>query len=304
MADIPLIVDKTGRSRQMTAREFREATGRISAAPRNPRYMGGLNNNYALQNRNVPAFSDPRFPGMSAGEIAEDAASMGYQIGKQGLRPGYMRDAPQAQMTPEQIRQFNIAAAKTSGNFSAIREKFLRENPGDTMDEQGNITRGKAKVAPAPTMKPGTFIDDTPRAASAKAREKFFGGMPKRDGTIAGAAGVDLEKLRPSFDALPTPPATTTITPATTTITPATPTGVTAAQRRQMLRDAATGRMDKFTDGRLSEVQSDYGKGSVKMLKPGEARPAATVIDEFGKPETMKSFLARRKAIQSTKGMT
>lgn len=296
MADIPLIMDKNGRTRQMTAREYREATGRISAAPRNPQYMPGLNSYYSLQNRDYPAFPDRRRPGLSTSEAAQDAASIGYTIGAQGVRPNYRPNNPQVQMTPEQLRQFNIAAAKTSGNFSAIREKFLRENPGDTMDEQGNITRGGAKAATAlsPTMKPGTFIDDTPGAASAKAREKFFGGMPKRDGTVAGLTGLDPEKLRPSFDALPTPPAATV---------PAASAGVTAAQRRQMLRDAATGRMDKFTDGRLSEVQSSYGKGSVKMLKPGEARPAATVIDEFGKPETMTSYLERRKAIQGTKGM-
>ncbi len=294
MADIPLITDKEGRSRQMTAKEYRAATGRIDARPRDPRRMGGLNNWYALQNRGVPAFSDPRRPGMSAREIGEDAASMGYTLGAQGLRPNYMPNNPQGQMTAEQLRQFNVAAAKASGNFSAIREKFLRENPGDTMDKRGNIVRGKAKeaTAPAPTMKPGTFIDDTPGAASAKAREKFFGGMPKRDGTVAGAAGVDLEKLRPSFDALPTPP---------TIPTPSAP--VTAAQRRQMLADAASGRMDKFEGGRLSEIQSKYGTGSVKMLKPGEARPVSMTTDEFGKPETMKSFLERRKAIQKSKGM-
>jgi hypothetical protein len=33
------------------------------------------------------------------------------------------------------------------------------------------------------------------------------------------------------------------------------------------------------------------------------AIPQAMTIDEFGKPETMKSFLERRKAIQKSKGM-
>lgn len=283
------------RARPITSREYYELTGRVNASPQKETRLGNSSFDI-LQNRNVRAFADPRFPGMSVGEMASDLANTGYRLGPRGLVPENQRNtAPQAQMTPEQLRQFNIAAAKTSGNFSAIREKFLRDNPGDAMDEQGNIVRGKPKTPPAPTMKPGTFVDDTPGAASAKAREKFFGGMPKRDGTLAGAAGVDLEKLRPSFDALPTPPAATT---------PAASAGVTAAQRRQMLRDAATGRMDKFADGRLSEIQSSYGKGSVKVLKPGEARPVAMTTDEFGKPETMKSYLARRKYIQSTKGMT
>lgn len=293
MADIPLIMDKNGRTRQMTAREYREATGRISAAPRNPQYMPGLNSYYSLQNRDYPAFPDRRRPGLSTSEAAQDAASIGYTIGAQGVRPNYRPNNPQAQMTDDEIRQANVNAAMANKTFEGLRRKYNRENPGKRMNKFGDIIEVKAKEPAVPTMKPGTFIDGTPGAASAKAREKFFGGMPKRDGTVAGAAGVDLEKLRPSFDALPTPPATT----------PAASAGVTAAQRRQMLRDAATGRMDKFTDGRLSEVQSSYGKGSVKMLKPGEARPAATVIDEFGKPETMTSYLERRKAIQGTKGM-
>jgi hypothetical protein len=214
-----------------------------------------------------------------------------------------MPNNPQGQMTAEQLRQFNIAAAKASGNFSAIREKFLRENPGDTMDERGNIVRGGAKAtAPAPAMKPGTFVDDTPGAASAKAREKFFGGMPKRDGTVAGAAGVDLEKLRPSFDALPTPP---------TIPTPSAP--VTLAQQRQMFRDAEMGRMEKRTGNRISEIQSKYGLGSSKMhAKTDEERktgarpsaaPQARIINEFGKPEAMTSYLERLEAIQGSKGM-
>ena len=284
------------RARPLTRSEYFEKTGRIDARPQKETRLGNSSFDL-LQNRNVRAFADPRFPGMSVGEMASDLANTGYRLGPRGLVPENQRNAaPQAQMTADEIRQANVNAAMANKSFEGIRRKFNRENPGKRMNKFGDIIEVKAKepAATAPTMKPGTFIDDTPGAASAKAREKFFGGMPKRDGTLAGAAGVDLEKLRPSFDALPTPPATT----------PAASAGVTAAQRRQMLRDAATGRMDKFTDGRLSEVQSSYGKGSVKMLKPGEARPAATVTDEFGKPETMKSFLARRKATQSTKGMT
>ena len=278
-----MIFDEAGRSRQITPREYFQSTGRIDARPRNPRYMSGLNTFYALQNRNVPAFSDPRRPGMSAREIGEDAASMGYT-----LRPDSVRSATQ----PAPTRESNIAAAKKAGTFAAIREKFIRENPGKSMDEQGIITELKAKEAASPTMKPGTFIDDTPGAASTKAREKFFGGMPKRDGTVAGLTGLDPEKLRPSFDALPTPP---------TVPTPSAPT-----------REG----------GKLTSINSKYGTGSVKFLKPGEARPVSMTVDDFGnpdtmknflerrkasafeRPETMKSYLERRKAIQKSKGMT
>jgi hypothetical protein len=345
------IVDEYGRSRQITPRQYYDMTGRIDARPRNPRYMGGLNNFYALQNRGVPAFADPRRPGMSAGEMAEDAAGLGLQIGPQGLRPtmGQSSGPPltptmrYAQgMTADEIRQANIDAAKKAGTFEAIREKFLRENEGARgiwmspegsiykLDDKGEIDYEALKkhgfywqkredglespdegstprdwrafqapgTAPAPVMNPGAFIDDTPAAASAKAREKFFGSMPKRDGTVAGLTGLDPEKLRPSFDALPTPPATKPA-PIVETSAP-----VTAAQRRQMLADAEMGRMEKRTDGRISEIQSKYGKGTSRILKPGEARPVAMTTDEFGKPETMKSFLERRKFIQQSKGMT
>jgi hypothetical protein len=252
--------------------------------------MGGLNNYYALQNRNVPAFSDPRRPGMSAREIGEDAASMGYTLGAQGLRPNYMPNNPQAAPT----RESNVAAAKADGSFARIRREFNARNSGKRMNNRGDIIDMEVKekvTAPSSTMKPGTFIDDTPGAASVKAREKFFGGMPKRDGTIAGAAGVDLEKLRPSFGPLPTTP---------TVPTPSAPT-----------REG----------GKLTNINSKYGTGSVKFLEPGEARPVSTTVDDFGRPdtmknflerrkasaferpETMKSFLERRKAIQKSKGM-
>jgi hypothetical protein len=267
MADIPLITDQYGRTRQMTAQEFKAATGRISAAPRNPQYMPGLNSWYALQNRGYPAFPDRRRPGLSTSEAAQDAASMGYTIGAQGVRPSYMPNNPQGQMTAEQLRQFSIATAKASGNFSAIREKFLRENPGDTMDERGNIVRGGAKAtAPAPTM--------------------------KRDDTLLGLAGIDVEKLRPDFSAAKAAPIVET------------PALVTAAQRRQMLADAASGRSESRVGDRVAGISSGYGTGSSRLLKPGEARPVAMTTDEFGKPETMTSYLERRKAIQKSKGMT
>jgi hypothetical protein len=279
MADIPLIMDKEGRSRQMTAREYKQATGRISAAPRNPRYMSGLNSYYALQNRNAPAFSDPRRPNMSAREMGEDAASMGYTLGAQGLRPNYMPNNPQVPMTAEQRRQYNLDTAKADGSFARIRREFNARNSGKRMNNRGDI------------------ID-------VEVKEKATPPSPKPDGTLLGLAGIDVEKLRPSFDALPTPPAATTPTPSAP---------VTAAQRRQMLADAASGRMDKIADGRITEIQSKYGTGSSKMYaKTDEERktgarpsaiPQAMTIDEFGKPETMKSFLERRKAIQKSKGM-
>ena len=241
--------------------------GRIDARPKNPRYMSGLNTFYALQNRNAPAFSDPRRPGMSAREIGEDAASMGYTIGAQGLRPSYMPNNPQGPMTAEQLRQRNLDTAKANRSFARIRREFNARGSGKRMNNRGDI------------------ID-------VEVKEKATSPPPKPDGTLAGAAGVDLEKLRPDFSAAK----------GTDTPTPSAP--VTAAQRRQMLADAASGRSESRVGDRVAGISSGYGSGSSRLLKPGEGRPVPMTTDEFGKPETMKSFLERRKAIQKSKGMS
>jgi hypothetical protein len=253
MADIPLIIDQNGRTRQMTAQEFKAATGRISAAPRDPQYMPGLNSWYALQNRNVPAFPDPRRPGMSVQELSEDAARLGLQIGPQGPRPT---------MTADEIRQANIDAAKKAGTFERIRESYNARNSmgkgGFYMGADGDIWRQDES---------GDLAKDA-------------------EGRLIKASSEELAGVKSTpTSAMPSAP-------------------VTAAQRRQMLADAEMGRMEKRTDGRINEIQSKYGTGSVKFRKPGEARPAAMTTDEFGKPETMKSFLERRKFIQQSKGMT
>lgn len=264
------------RARSISPRERFALTGRIDARPQNPRYMAGLSNFYALQNRGIPAFADARRPGMSAGEIAEDAERMGYRIGAQGLAPS---------------RERNIAAAKAAGTFEELRQKYNRENPDKVMDDAGNIkaadkTKAGGVAAPRGSATAragrGALPDDRPSVASANARQRFFGGMQK-------------------------PPAAATVTPSpapapTTTVTPP-PAVETPAMRRQMLRDAAMGRSEtRDSSGRLTGIQSGYGTGSVKFFKPGEARPVSMTTDEFGKPETMKSFLARRKAIQASKG--
>jgi len=275
MADIPLITDQYGRTRQMTAQEFKAATGRISAAPRDPQYLPGLNSWYALQNRGYPAFPDRRRPGLSTSEAAQDAASMGYTIGAQGVRPSYMPNNPsqglrptmaysnsaQAGMTADEIRQANIDAAKKAGTFEKIRESYNARN-----------SEGK---------KGGFYMGD----GGDIWRQDESGDLTKdAEGRLIKASSEELAAVKGSPTSKPSAP-------------------VTLAQQRQMFRDAEMGRMEKRTGNRISEIQSKYGTGSVKMLKPGEARPVAMTTDEFGKPETMTSYLERRKAIQGTKGM-
>lgn len=266
----------------------RQRFGRIDARPKNPRYMGGGKFDI-LQNRDVSAFQDPRRPGMSVDEIAEDASRMGYNVGPGGV---LRRDGLQPSAAAP-TREQNIAAAKAAGTFEGLRQKYNRENPDKVMDEAGSIkaadkTKAGGVAAPRGSATAragrGALPDDRPSVASANARQRFFGGMQK-----------------PTAAATVTPSPAPASAPAATTSPP--PAVETPAMRRQMMRDAAMDRSEtRDSSGRLTGIQSKYGTGSIKFLKPGEARPESMTTDEFGKPETMKSYLARRKAIQASKG--
>lgn len=279
----------------------RQRFGRIDARPKNPRWMGGGKFDI-LQNRDVSAFQDPRRPGMSVHEIAEDASRMGYTVGPGGV---LRRDGLQPSAAAP-TREQNIAAAKAAGTFEEIRRKYNRENPGKRMNKRGDIidvkeesadkTKAGGVAAPRGSATAragrGALPDDRPSVASANARQRFFGSA----------------KTTSSPPLAPAPAATVTPSPAPATAPAATasppPTVETPAMRRQMMRDAAMGRSETRTDGKITGIQSKYGTGGIGFLKPGEARPVSMTTDEFGKPETMTSYLARRKAIQASKGIT
>lgn len=108
------------------------------------RTYGGLNEYYALQDRNNRAFADPRFPGKSAGEISQNAQATNKQIN----RSGQAEDAYQNRFRRSTSREENVAAAKRSGAFAKLRREYNKANPAKRMDREGNIVD-----APAPVVK-------------------------------------------------------------------------------------------------------------------------------------------------------
>ena len=118
------------------------------------RTYGGLNEYYALQDRNNRAFADPRFPGKSAGEISQNAQATNKRIN----RSGQAEDAYQNRFRRSTSREENVAAAKRSGAFAKLRREYNKANPAKRMDREGNITdrnpspaSGSAPPMPTPT---------------------------------------------------------------------------------------------------------------------------------------------------------
>lgn len=99
------------------------------------RTFGGLNEYYALQDRNNRAFADPRFPGKSAGEISQNAQAVGQQIN----RSGQAEDAYSNRFRRSTSREENVLAAKRSGDFAKLRREYNKANPAKRMDREGNI---------------------------------------------------------------------------------------------------------------------------------------------------------------------
>ena len=97
--------------------------------------FGGLNEYYALQDRNNRAFADPRFPGKSAGEISQNAQAVGQQIN----RSGQAEDAYSNRFRRSTSREENVAAAKRSGDFAKLRREYNKANPGKRMNKAGDI---------------------------------------------------------------------------------------------------------------------------------------------------------------------
>ena len=117
------------------------------------RRMGGINEFHALQ-RGARAFSDPRFPGQSAGEIAQDMSSRGETTGFGGRNITQDTGRPQTAQT-----------GGGKGGFKRFR--------GPTDDQRKWSRKFQESQTPRTTPAPST-VDDTPGAASAKARESFL----------------------------------------------------------------------------------------------------------------------------------
>lgn len=262
------------------------------------RTYGGLNEYYALQDRNNRAFADPRFPGKSAGEISQNAQAMGQQIN----RSGQAEDAYSNRFRRSTSREENVAAAKRSGEFAKLRKEYNKANPGKRMNKAGDIVdRKAAPVAAAPS------VDDTPAAYSARSRAtgmlaKASNDTPAAASAAARASGPLAKVGRMVEGKLPnedhSSPLADVVLDEVVVEAPATPKfKYDPVAPRQMYKDAASQRSIIARGDGSAEITSAYGSGS---STPRASTPEATVKDDFGNIVPMKDYLARRKYVQST----
>lgn len=140
------------------------------------RTYGGLNEYYALQDRNNRAFADPRFPGKSAGEISQNAQAVGQQIN----RSGQAEDAYSNRFRRSTSREENVAAAKRSGAFAKLRKGYNRANPAKRMDREGNITDAPAPVVKRLTATSGEELPEVVVEAPATPKFKYAPVTPRQ----------------------------------------------------------------------------------------------------------------------------
>jgi len=253
------------------------------------RTFDGLSGYYALQDRNTRAFADPRFPGKSAGEISHNAQSMGQQINRYGQAEDaysnrFRVNAPQRGASREE----NVAAAKRDGSFARLRKEYNRASTGKKMDREGNIVDRPAPVTTAAPSVAANFIDDTPEAASAAARRSGLLGKLPSNQLPAKPTGVVRPPVAKVAEENPSPSSSRA------------PDVVTSAQRREMLRDAAAGRSDTMTNGRITEIKSKYGTASAGVPVDDPKR-VGMVKDDFGNMVPIKSgYNERRRFVEST----
>lgn len=141
------------RSNRYTPEGYRRSDGRRKVDARiegGGKRMGGLDEFYALQ-RGARAFQDPRFPGQSAREVAQDMRRRGEttSFGGRDIVPDTGR--PQT----DQSR---------GGGFRRFREP--------TSDQRRWSQKFAETQVPKPPVPSAT--DDTPGAASTKARQDFL----------------------------------------------------------------------------------------------------------------------------------
>ena len=265
------------------------------------RTYGGLNEYYALQDRNNRAFSDPRFPGKSAGEISQNAQATNKQINKYGQA----EDAYQNRFSQweQGQRQENIRKAMADGSFARKRTEYNIANKGKTRmmddgfilsDPQGNggvhsdVSRDIDRVDPEWRYKDdgrrGKYAEEVEAEAEAKKKKDA---EPKvtmlegrlRDDMHASPAGGDLPEVVVEAPATPK-----------FKYAPVTP--------RQMYRDAASQRSIIARDDGSAEITSKYGSGS--STPRTASTPPATVKDDFGNIVPMKDYAERRKYVRDT----
>lgn len=263
------------------------------------RTYGGLNEYYALQDRNNRAFSDPRFPGKSAGEISQNAQATNKQINKYGQA----EDAYQNRFSQweQGQRQENIRKAKADGSFARKRTEYNKANMGKREmltdgfilgDDGGRDQYTSINFADRERIDPnwgltydGESAEEINAKDAAEAKKKkdaepkttmVEGKLPNEDHS-SPLEGAELDTL--ASKAWPQ-----------SKFAPVTP--------RQMYRDAASQRSIIARDDGSAEITSKYGSGS--STPRTASTPPATVKDDFGNIVPMKDYAERRKYVRDT----
>ncbi len=151
---------RNDRDSRYTADGYRHSDGRKKimgySQKQGGRRMGGINEFHALQ-RGARAFSDPRFPGQSAGEIAQDMSSRGETTGFGG------RNITQDMGRPQ--------TAQTGGGKG---QSPAPTGPTDDQRKWAKAFRESSTRLPLRSAATTSSANDTPGAASATARSGFL----------------------------------------------------------------------------------------------------------------------------------
>jgi len=247
------------------------------------RTYGGLNEYYALQDRNNRAFADPRFPGKSAGEISQNAQATNKQINKYGQA----EDAYQNRFSQwaQGQRQENIRKAKADGSFARKRTEYNKANMGKREmltdgtilgDDGGRDQYTSINLADRERIDPnwgstydGESAEEINAKDAAEAKKKkdaepkttMVEGKLRDESHSSPLEGVELdamaEKARP--------------TPRTT-----------------------------YKDGTTTISSKYYGTGTA--TKRTADTPASTVKDSFGRDVPMADYLHRLRYAESLRG--
>jgi hypothetical protein len=290
--------------------------------------MGGINEFHALQ-RGARAFSDPRFPGQSAGEIAQDMSSRGETtgFGGRGVTPDTGR--PQTAQTGGSKGGFKRFRGPTDDQRKWSRKFQESQTPRTTSTPSGggmlgaaarNFKRAVGAGAPASGPAPAPNFSRSALVQGAK-KSGDFARVRDQYNTAAVGTGKRMDKMGNI-----TPLSKQASGPEGTSAFARDKFGA-AAEDIRARRDFATGKStvtsgtaglfadpsDPFPDQRASNsprpvqssdfsrtITSKYGGGTNVSRAPGQG--GGTMADPLtGKRVPMKDYLAQQSAVQGTK---
>lgn len=316
---------RNDRDSRYTADGYRRSDGRKKimgySQKQGGRRMGGINEFHALQ-RGARAFSDPRFPGQSAGEIAQDMSSRGETTGFGGRNITQDMGRPQTAQTGGGKGGFKRFRGPTDDQRKWSRKFQESQTPQTTPTPSGGGMLGAAArnfkravgagapasgPAPAPNFSRSALVEGAKQTGDFKKIREGFNTQSKQAGTgmrmNENGGMVALDKKTVGADGL-TPYAREKFGPAVEDI--------------RARRDFATGK-STATSGTTGMVKQDggarptqamdfsrtitskYGGGTNVSRAPGQ-QGGGTMPDPLtGKMVPMKNALAEQSAVQDTK---